>query len=111
MQSERNVNPRARKTLHNTILLISFEVANPLLSLLLVGTMTRKLGAEGTGAYNLLLNYFFVAHSFTSLGLNYLVTREVSRDRDLARRYLCSSTCMGLVASMLMAVGVVVVIN
>ena len=111
MQSERNVNPRARKTLHNTILLISFEVANPLLSLLLVGTMTRKLGAEGTGAYNLLLNYFFVAHSFTSLGLNSLVTREVSRNQGTARRHLCSSICLGLPASMLMAVVVALVVN
>src|SRR5206468_9695019 len=50
----------ARNTLRNTILLVAFEVANPLLSLVLVGTMTRKLGANGTGAYNLLLNFFFV---------------------------------------------------
>ncbi len=101
----------AKKTLRNTALLISFEVANPLISLLLVGTMTRRIGAEGTGAYNLLLNFFFVAHSFTSLGLNSLVTREVSRNRDAALRFLSSSICMGLIASLVMAVSVVVVVN
>jgi len=101
----------ARRTLQNTILLSSFEVANPLLSILLVGTMTRRLGAEGTGAYNLLLNFFFVAHSFTSLGLNSLVTREVSRDHGAARRYLCTSVCIGLPAAMLMAAVVVIVVN
>ncbi|PYQ10470.1 MAG: hypothetical protein DMH00_11095 [Acidobacteria bacterium] len=111
MRAEDHVNPAARRTLHNTALLIGFEVANPLLSILLVGTMTRKLGAEGTGAYNLLLNYFYVAHSFTSLGLNYLVTREVSRDHTAARRHLCSSTYLGLSASALMAVVVVLVIK
>ncbi len=92
--------------MRNTVLLVAFEVANPLLSLLLVGTMTRKLGAEGTGAYNLLLNFFFVATSFTSLGLNSLITREVSKDRDAARRYLCSSSILGLLVSLAIAAGV-----
>ena len=94
----------------NTFLLVAFEVANPLLSLLLVGTMTRRLGAEGTGAYNLLLTFFFVATSFTSLGLNSLITREVSRDRAAARRYLCSSASLGLLVSLVVAVGVVVTV-
>jgi O-antigen/teichoic acid export membrane protein len=97
----------ARRTVMNTILLVAFEVANPLLSLLLVGTMTRKLGAEGTGAYNLLLTFFFVATAFTSLGLNSLITREVSRDRDTARSYLCSSAALGLIVSLVVAIGVV----
>jgi len=111
MSPQKAVSPSARRTLHNTALLITFEIANPLLSILLVGTMTRKLGAEGTGAYNLLLNYFFVAHSFTSLGLNSLVTRDVSRDKSAARRHLCSSITLGLPASLAMAVGVLIAIR
>jgi O-antigen/teichoic acid export membrane protein len=105
------VSSTARKTVTNTVLLVAFEVANPLLSLLLVGAMTRKLGAEGTGAYNLLLTFFFVATSFTSLGLNSLITREVSRDRTMARRYLCSSASLGLLVSLIIAVGVAVTVG
>ena len=101
----------ARKTVMNTVLLVAFEVANPLISLLLVGTMTRKLGADGTGAYNLLLTFFFVATSFTSLGLNSLITREVSRDRATARRYLCTSGSLGLLVSLIIAIGVVVTVS
>lgn len=101
----------ARKTLRNTALLVAFQVANPLLSLVLVGTLSRKLGAEGLGAYNLLLNFFFVAHSLTSLGLNTLITREVSRDRTRAAGYLCSSACMGLVVSVLAGVGLAAVVR
>jgi len=101
----------ARNTLRNTALLVAFEVANPLLSLLLVGTIARRLGPEGTGAYNLLLTFFFVAHSFTSLGLNSLITREVSRDREAARRYLCSSASLGVVVALLMAGGVVLTVH
>ncbi len=100
----------ARRALRNTILLVTFEVANPLLSLLLVGTMTRRLGAEGTGAYNLLVTFFFVATSFTSLGLNSLITREVSRDRATATRYLASSSSLGLLVSLVVAAGLVVAI-
>ena len=101
----------ARSTLRNTALLVAFEVANPLLSLLLVGTMARRLGPEGTGTYNLLLSFFFVAHSMTSLGLNSLITREVSRDRDSARRFLASSASLGLLVSLAVAVGVVAAVH
>lgn len=100
-----------RKTLRNTTLLIAFEVANPLLSLILVGTMTRKLGPEGFGAYSLLLNYFFVLHSFTSLGLNALITREVARDKDGAGRYLGSAALLGLAVTLAGAVSLMAVVR
>ena len=101
----------ARKTARNTALLVAFEVANPLLSLVLVGTLSRRLGAEGLGAYNLLLNFFFVAHSFTSLGLNTLITRDVARDRSTATRYLTSATVLGLAAAILGAASMEAVIR
>lgn len=101
----------ARSTVANTALLVAFEVANPLLSLLLVGTMARRLGAEGTGAYNLLLTFFFVAVSFISLGLNTLITREVSRDPASASRYLSSAAALGILVSLVVAAGVVVTVS
>jgi Membrane protein involved in the export of O-antigen and teichoic acid len=101
----------AKNTLRNTALLVAFEVANPLLSLLLVGTMARRLGPEGTGAYNLLLNFFFVAHSMTSLGLNSLITREVSRARESARQFLASSASLGMLVSLVVAAGVVLAVR
>lgn len=96
----------ARRTFRNTALLTAFEVANPLLSLLLIGTMSRRLGAAGLGAYNLLLNFYFVAQSMTSLGLNSLITREVSRERTAAVRYLCSSALLGVLVSVGVGAGV-----
>jgi len=101
----------AKSTLRNTVLLVAFEVANPLLSLLLVGTMARRLGPEGTGGYNLLLNFFFVATSVTSLGLNYLITREVSKDRGSAQKYLTSAGTLGLLVSLAVAAAVVVIVK
>jgi O-antigen/teichoic acid export membrane protein len=101
----------AKNTLRNTFLLIAFEVANPLISLVLVGTMARRLGPEGTGGYNLLLNFFFVAHSITSLGLNSLITREVSKERGAARQFLCSGGLLGLLVSSLVAAGMILVVK
>ena len=101
----------ARRTLKNTLLLIGFEVANPLLSLLLIGVMSRRLGPEGLGAYNLLLTFFFVAHSFTSLGLNSLITREVSRKTEATGGYLCTSAALGLMMSMISAAGLIVTVH
>jgi O-antigen/teichoic acid export membrane protein len=96
----------AKRALRNTVLLTAFEVANPLLSLLLIGTLSRSLGAPGLGTYNLLLSFFFVAQSMTSLGLNSLITRDVSRERTAAVRYLCSSAVLGAVVSLGVAGGV-----
>lgn len=101
----------ARKTVRNTALLVAFEIANPLLSLLLVGTMSRRLGAEGLGAYNLLLTFFFVVHSFTALGLNTLITREVARNREAALRYLASSSVLGVTAAVLGALGLEIAVR
>jgi O-antigen/teichoic acid export membrane protein len=101
----------AKNTLRSTLLLVAFEIANPLLSLLLVGTMARRLGPEGTGAYNLLLNFFFVATSLTSLGLNSLITREVSKDRGSAQKFLTSAGSFGLVVSVAIAAGVILVVK
>ena len=95
----------ARKTVRNTALLVAFEVANPLLSLVLVGTLSRRLGPEGLGAYNLLLNFFFVVHSGTALGLNTLITRDVARTPGLAQRYLTSASALGLCAAVAGALG------
>lgn len=101
----------ARSALRNTALLVAFEVANPLLSLALVGTISRRLGAEGLGIYNLLLNLFFVAHSITSLGLNPLITREVSRSPASATRYLCSASALGFIFSVLTFGGLLVAVT
>src|SRR5439155_22359215 len=90
------VRETARKTIRNTALLVAFEIANPLLSLVLIGTLSRRLEAEGLGEYNLLLNFFFVAQAFASLGLNTLITRDVSRDGRSAGRYLTTSLMLGL---------------
>lgn len=92
-----------RKTFRNTILLSAFEVVNPLLSLALVGTITRRLGAEGLGSYNLVLSYFFIAHAFTSLGLSPLVTREIARQRSSAGRVFATASMLGIPVSLLVA--------
>lgn len=110
-QGEPRMSVTARNTLRNTTLLVAFEVANPLLSLLLVGTMTRRLGPDGTGGYNLLLNFFFVAHSVTSLGLNSLLTREVARDRRSARAFLCTAGVVGILGSLFVAAGMMVALR
>ena len=101
----------ARKTMRNTVLLTAFEVANPFVSLILIGTMSRHLGAEGLGAYNLLLNFFFVAHAFTSLGLNTLVTRQVSRSPGSASVYLSAASVLGLAVTLATGGGIMAIIR
>ena len=101
----------AKRALRNTALLIALRIANPLISMVLIGLMSRRLGPEGVGAYNLLLGFFFIVHDVTTLGLNPLVTREVSRSPNQALSYLCSAVLLGGAVSLLGAGGLVSAIH
>ena len=100
-----------RKAFRNTVLLSAFEVVNPLLSLALVGTITRRLGAEGLGSYNLVLSFFFIAHAFTSLGLSPLVTRGIARQPNSAGRVFATASMLGVPVSLLIGAGLLVAVR
>ncbi|MDE3091220.1 MAG: oligosaccharide flippase family protein, partial [Chloroflexota bacterium] len=67
-----------------SLLLKIFPLALALLSL-------RILGPTGTGRYAWAVTVFFFASTITDFGLGILVTREVSRDRTQANRYLTNT--------------------
>ncbi|HEX9075276.1 MAG TPA: oligosaccharide flippase family protein, partial [Anaerolineae bacterium] len=51
----------------------------------------RVLGPTGTGRYAWAVGLWLFANTITDFGLGILLTREVSRDRTLANRYLTNS--------------------
>lgn len=51
----------------------------------------RMLGPTGTGRYTWAVDVWFFANTITDFGLGILLTREVSKDRSQANRYLTNS--------------------
>ncbi len=54
----------------------------------------RVLGPTGAGRYAWAINLWFFANTITDFGLGILVTREVSRDRSQANKYLTNTVIL-----------------
>jgi O-antigen/teichoic acid export membrane protein len=70
-----------------SLLMKLIDLAFALLSL-------RVLGPTGTGQYGWAITVWLLANTVTDFGLGILVTREVSRDRAQANRYLTNTAIL-----------------
>lgn len=57
----------------------------------------RVLGPTGTGRYGWAVTIWFFANTITDFGLGILLTREVSRDRTQANRYLTNTAILRII--------------
>ncbi len=57
----------------------------------------RVLGPTGTGRYGWAVTIWFFANTITDFGLGILLTREVSRDRAQANRYLTNTAILRVI--------------
>lgn len=85
----------------NAILLYLAYVVTHLLSLLLFIYIARILGDVILGKYSFALAFTTLFAVFLTLGLNTLITREVSRDKSLASKYLGNITVIKAILSVI----------
>ncbi|MBN1873281.1 MAG: flippase [Anaerolineae bacterium] len=81
----------------NSITPILLTTFNRIIEFAFAALMLRILGPANAGDYYLAVNVFIWFDILTNFGLNTYLTREVSRDRDQARRYLLNTTVIRLV--------------
>jgi O-antigen/teichoic acid export membrane protein len=84
----------------NTLVLIVLRLVVPLLSLALVFTLSRVLGAEGLGRYTLVFSFLALLGGLGPLGLPTVVTRDGTADRSMLNALLRNSMTLGAVASL-----------
>ena len=77
-----------RRVAKNTLALTIADIANKVLSLLLVIYITRCLGDVGFGKYSFAFAFSSFFLIFVDLGLNTLIVRDVARDKTQAGKYL-----------------------
>ncbi|MCI0477555.1 MAG: YfhO family protein, partial [Anaerolineales bacterium] len=88
----------------NSILPMATSLLMKLIDLAFALLSLRVLGPVGTGRYGWAITVWLLANTITDFGLGILVTREVSRDRAQANRYLTNTAILRLllwVASLL----------
>ncbi len=98
-----NVHQAAGKRVaKNTVILILLRVGVPLLSVLLMLVLARKLGVEGIGRYALAYSLLELFNTIGPLGLYAVITREGSRNRPVLEKMLANSITLGSIASVLL---------
>lgn len=96
----------------NAVARLSAQVATKLLSLLLVGLVTRYEGSAGLGRYVLVTTMVGLATAFTDLGLGTFLTREVARERSATGRRLLLGDLLPLrMASAALGTGLLLVLT
>ena len=90
---------QARRILSNTMLLTGVRVVVPIMSLAVVLTLSRVLGAEGLGQYTLAFTVLYVINTAAPFGLYALITREGARSHDEIPRLLGSGFLLAACAT------------
>jgi O-antigen/teichoic acid export membrane protein len=92
----------ARRVAKNSLAPMALNLSNRAIDLIFAAFMLRVLGPGDAGNYYFAIVIFGWFEIFTNYGLNTLLTREVSRNRDGANRFLVNTTILrmllGLVA-------------
>jgi O-antigen/teichoic acid export membrane protein len=86
----------------NTAVLVVLRLVVPMLSLALVLTLSRALGAEGLGRYTLTFSFLTLFGGLAPLGLPSIITRDGARDRARLNALLRSAMTLVCTASLLL---------
>ncbi len=100
---ESQVGATARRIAKNALAPIALNLLNRAMDMVFAAFMLRVLGPADAGKYYYAIVIFGWFEIITNYGLNTFLTREVSRDRAYANRYLVNTTLLRL------ALGVVVI--
>jgi len=102
----------SKRIAKNTLAPMLARIISPLLSLYLIVTIARHMGAEGLGAYSFVYNFLLVFQIVSALGLTNLIAREIARNTSQAGKYFSNVIAIGVLLGfgfqslMLVAAGV-----
>ncbi len=93
---EKDDSSTAQRLAKNSIAPILLSLFNRVLDFAIAALSLRILGPQNAGDFYLAVSTFVWFDIITNFGLNTYLTREVSRHRDQARRYLINTTLIRL---------------
>jgi|GEM_PF-2766010 len=90
------------RIIRNATSLTAAEILTRIINFAFLAVATRKLGVAGFGLYGTLLTFLFISRSIGTLGLQRVIVREVSQNKDQVDIHLSSGVaCMLPVAVLL----------
>ncbi len=94
---EEEGDPVIKRVVKNSMTPMATSFLNKLIDTAFAMLMLRILGPEGAGKYGFAVVVFLFLEILTNFGLNTLLTREVSKDRSQANRYLSNTAILRLI--------------
>jgi O-antigen/teichoic acid export membrane protein len=88
-----------RRALGNSSVLLVSQVVTWSASLVLTGTLGRRLGVAGFGDLYLAMSFIVIFGLFVEFGLDQQVVRAIARDRTAASRYLSAAIVLKTLAA------------
>jgi O-antigen/teichoic acid export membrane protein len=74
--------------LKNSVILFVAQLMSAVFSFIYIIYIARYLGAEGFGIISFALSFSAILVFFSDIGLSTLITREISRDKTLLKKYM-----------------------
>ena len=101
----------ARRVAKNSLAPMALNLMNRGIDLIFAAFYLRVLGPEGNGKYAFAIVVFGWFEIVTNYGLNTLLTRDVSRDKQHANRYLVNTTILRLLIGLAAIPGLAVLLG
>jgi len=101
----------ARTIAKNILSLASAEIGSRILTFVLTVFLARHLGDISFGKYAFALSFTYLFVALIDLGLGFLITREVAKDKSLAGKYLGNASLIRLISSVAVFLLIVVMMN
>lgn len=90
--------PERRVAINSGLLLAAFGF-QAVVSIVVVGILARYLGQAGLGRYGYVVSFIELFTAFVDLGLNRILTREISRHKAEADRFVSAALTVRLLLS------------
>lgn len=90
--------PERRVAINSGLLLAAFGF-QAVVSIVVVGILARYLGQAGLGRYGYVVSFIELFAAFVDLGLNRILTREISRHKAEADRFVSAALTVRLLLS------------
>lgn len=94
LYQEEEGDPLIKRVIKNSMTPMATSFLNKIIDTAFAMLMLRILGPEGAGKYGFAVVVFVFLEIMSNFGLNTLLTREVSKDRTQANRYLSNTAIL-----------------
>lgn len=108
---ESAVDSTARRVAKNSVAPMALNLLNRGIDLMFAAFYLRVLGPEANGKYAFAIVIFGWFDIITNYGLNTLLTRDVSRDKQHANRYLVNTTVLRLLIGLVAVPGLAILLG